>query len=83
MSKHLPEWSPAPHPVDPDIATAADTVEARLTVVGYDGFGAELYAHQLSDSPNRVLRASDVHGWDAVVGRLSAAELVALAKAVI
>ena len=47
MSDHALEWSPEPRNVQPEIAAAVDAVESRLEVVGYDGYGAPIYVHQL------------------------------------
>lgn len=83
MSKHLPEWNVAPHDVDPAIATAADTIEQRLTPLTIDSMGTPTYRHQLSDAPNRVLRVSDVRDWDTIMLRLTDAERLKIAKRVV
>lgn len=80
MSDHIIEWSPAPKPVVPEIATAVDVVEARL--VGFDGFGAPIHEQVLSDSPDRVLRASHLAPgtFEGLVARLSDDERHALLR---
>ena len=59
MSDHILEWSPDKRDPQPEIVDAVDAIELRLP--------------QLSDNPDRVLRASQIAPgtFEALVARLS------------
>lgn len=68
MSEHAIEWSPDTRTPEPAIATAADTIEARLPA--------------LSDDTNRVLRSSQIApgSFETLVNRLTDDERHALIR---